>query len=203
MNKPNLIIFDMEWTAWEGSKDRNWSGPGEKREIVQIGAVKLAFDDDLTEIGAFDCYVKPQFNPILSDYFMNLTGISQAKVDSQGIPFEAALKRFHNFIGGDTRAICSHGGDEYQLSENCKIYGVSSPIEPAIFCDISQPIADYLGVERLHFCSGDLPEPFGLERPGDAHNALVDCRCISGALRVLHTNGIDFISPPSRSAAKS
>ena len=74
MNKPNIVIFDLEWTAWEGSKERNWTGLGEKREIVQIGAIKLSYDDGLTEIGMFDCYVKPQFSPILSDYFTNLTG---------------------------------------------------------------------------------------------------------------------------------
>jgi len=36
-----IIIFDTEYTAWEGAKERNWSGSGEHREIVQIAAVKI------------------------------------------------------------------------------------------------------------------------------------------------------------------
>jgi len=203
MNKPNIVILDMEWTAWEGSKERSWTGPGEMRETVQIGAVKLSYDDGLTEIGMFDCYIKPQFNPELSDYFIDLTGITQATVDNLGIPFEHALHKFQNFIADDTWRICSHGGDDNQILENCVLYGLSNPFEAASFCDVSQPIADYLKVERLYYCSGDLSEPFGLERPGGAHNAVTDSRCIAGALRILHHEGIDFMSPRFRSVAIS
>lgn len=32
-----IVVFDLEWTAWEGSKARGWDGPGEEMEIVQIG----------------------------------------------------------------------------------------------------------------------------------------------------------------------
>ena len=35
-----IIIFDTEFTAWEGSAQRNWSFDWEYREIIQIAAVK-------------------------------------------------------------------------------------------------------------------------------------------------------------------
>lgn len=47
---PNkIIIFDTEFTAWEGSQDRNWSRPNEFQEIVQIGAL-LVETKDFTEL---------------------------------------------------------------------------------------------------------------------------------------------------------
>ena len=36
-----VVVFDTEFTAWQGSMERGWSGPGEHKEIVQIGAVLL------------------------------------------------------------------------------------------------------------------------------------------------------------------
>ena len=50
MPPPEIIaVMDLEWTAWEGSKERRWNGPGEEMEIVQIGALKVKDDETLTE----------------------------------------------------------------------------------------------------------------------------------------------------------
>ena len=72
-----IVGFDMEWTAWEGSWSRSWSAPGEYREIVQIGAVKLDGGNALGERDSFDVLVRPPRNPVLSDYFIALTGSSR------------------------------------------------------------------------------------------------------------------------------
>ena len=44
MRVPSLTVFDLEYTAWECSMARSWLTPGEFREVVQIGAVKLDAD---------------------------------------------------------------------------------------------------------------------------------------------------------------
>ena len=36
-----FIIFDTEFTAWEGSQERKWSGENEFRELVQISAIRV------------------------------------------------------------------------------------------------------------------------------------------------------------------
>ena len=41
MTARKLIVFDLEFTAWEGSLARHWLAPGEFKEVVQIGAVRL------------------------------------------------------------------------------------------------------------------------------------------------------------------
>ena len=38
---PTIIIFDTEFTAWAGSQERDFSGPNEYRELVEIGAIKI------------------------------------------------------------------------------------------------------------------------------------------------------------------
>ena len=36
-----VTVFDLEYTAWECSMARHWLAPGEFKEVVQIGAVKV------------------------------------------------------------------------------------------------------------------------------------------------------------------
>lgn len=36
-----FIIFDTEYTAWEGSNERNWSEGWEEKELVKIAAMKV------------------------------------------------------------------------------------------------------------------------------------------------------------------
>ena len=39
---PEIVVCDLEYTAWAGSLQRGWSDPGEHREIVQIAAIRLS-----------------------------------------------------------------------------------------------------------------------------------------------------------------
>lgn len=36
-----VIVFDTEYTTWDGAKERGWSNPNEHRELVQIAAQKI------------------------------------------------------------------------------------------------------------------------------------------------------------------
>ena len=43
MKLPNeFIIFDTEYTSWEGSLKRNWSNKNEYKELVAIGALHVS-----------------------------------------------------------------------------------------------------------------------------------------------------------------
>ena len=67
------VVFDLEFTAWEGSVAHRWSRPGEFTELVQIGAV-LVDAQTFTVEREMDLLVKPRLNPVLSDYLVQLTG---------------------------------------------------------------------------------------------------------------------------------
>jgi len=178
-----VIAFDLEITAWPGSLARQWSGPGETMEIVQIGATKLDVRAGLAEIASFDDLVRPKINPELSDYFVSLTGITQSDVDSKGANFVDALDRFVEFIGDDTGAVLSTGSDGYVLEVNCGLNGIPFPYPPSLFHNIARDLAKTLGCERVQ--SSDLPSLLGFPPPGRAHQAYTDAQCIAGALQVL------------------
>jgi hypothetical protein len=58
LNLPQeIVIFDVEVTTWEGTWERRWSGEGEYREVVQIGAV-CADTLTLKEQGSFSVVSK-------------------------------------------------------------------------------------------------------------------------------------------------
>lgn len=184
-----LAILDSEWTSWEGAWARNWSGPGEFREVVEIGMILVTDDPELRETGCFRVLVKPILNPDLSDYFINLTGIQQSEVNAQGVTLADALRGMTEFLGPQPVRIYSHGRDGYYLSENCVRIGTPFTFAASRFVNVNETIAAFLGRTKVSYASSDLPELLGFTPPGDAHTAVADCRCIAQALRALRAAG--------------
>lgn len=180
-----VVVFDLEWTAWEGSQARGWNGPGEHMEIVQIGAVKLDGGLGLKETGGFETLVRPCINPDLSDYFTALTGITPAMVERNGVGFPAALKDFHRFVGSDTDMVLSFGKDPDVLALNCRMNDIENPFAPSVFGNVVPAFRSALGIGGGEFSSSDLPRLMDFAPPGAAHDAIGDSRCIAEALRRL------------------
>lgn len=68
------VIFDLEYTAWEGSLKRLWSKTDEDPEIIQIGAVTIQQQSNRLSLGReFSIYVRPTVRPVLLTYIKNLT----------------------------------------------------------------------------------------------------------------------------------
>ena len=179
------VVFDLEFTSWPGSNERNWSLPNEDREIIQIGAVKIETTGDMREVDSFQILVRPLKNPILSDYIVNLTEITQEKVEKEGILFPLALSRFINFIGEHPIDILSNGGDEEVIEENCQIHNIPFLSIFKKSTDLRIYFSEVLGISRKNCTSGMLPELFGLNSHEKQHNALGDARSIPQALRYL------------------
>jgi putative MATE family efflux protein len=122
---PAFVIYDLEVTSWEGALARDWSGPGEFPEIIQVGAIKLTGAAGHAELASFSCLVRPTKNPLLSGYITELTGITQADVETKGVPFVEALSGFARFAAG-CRAF-SNGSDNQWLGANCRLHGLPNP----------------------------------------------------------------------------
>jgi inhibitor of KinA sporulation pathway (predicted exonuclease) len=179
------VLFDTEFTAWEHSMANRWLAPGEFREIVQIGAVKLDAQS-LATVETFEILVKPQFNPLLSDYFVTLTGITNEAVKERGVGFREAYDRFVAFVGGDTMA--AFGRDDLVLTDNLKLIG----IEDALPLPPHRNIAVWLrenGIHTggLHAC--DVAEACGVPFEGRKHDALDDSRSLAEGVRALVKRG--------------
>ncbi|GAB6054215.1 hypothetical protein JCM17960_30350 [Magnetospira thiophila] len=184
MNAPfpllgDIVVYDLEFTAWPGSMEFDWSRPGEYREIVQIGAVRLDGRMGLTEKQALTVLCHPIKNPQLSAYFTNLTGITQPDLDAEGVSFPSALQRFLDF-GAGAGAWVANGHDYDILCENCALHRITVPQLSAY--DISNWISAKLE-QPEHVDSHTLSVSLNLSPQGRAHDGLADARTIAAALR--------------------
>lgn len=181
-----FVFFDLEYTAWEGSYERSWSGEGEYREVIQIGAIQLT-GSGLEEIAHFVEYVKPVKNPTLSDFIVSFTGITQADVDTHGTTFSNALGKFGHFIG-DLPAYC-WGRDIEVLKENCQLGDMTEPdffLHMTNLKPVLTPLFESAGVDTKKHTSGTLISAFTkIQEPRRAHDALNDMRNFRDAIREL------------------
>src|SRR5438034_11631547 len=79
LTSPTITVFDLEYTAWECSMARRWLAPGEFKEVVQVGAVKLDADS-FAVLGEFDTLVRPRVDHVLAPDFEKLTGFANQAV---------------------------------------------------------------------------------------------------------------------------
>ncbi|HEY0833924.1 MAG TPA: exonuclease domain-containing protein [Azospirillum sp.] len=179
-----IVVYDLEYTAWEGSHARRWSGPGEHRELVQIGAVRVHPRAGFAESAALSLLVKPRINPRLSDYFTTLTGITQAAVDGDGVDFATAVERFAGFLDGAALAL-ANGIDHDVLVENGRLHGVPLPFPAQRFVNVAALLRAAAGGAAL--TSGTLHRHFPEVPALPAHDALSDARMV--AMAVKHVTG--------------
>jgi inhibitor of KinA sporulation pathway (predicted exonuclease) len=182
----SIIFLDTEYTAWLGSMERNWSAIGEYRELVQIGAVRV--DHGLAEIETIDLLVKPVRNPLLSRYFVELTGIDQQRLERDGLAFAVAWKRFSEFLLRYPAIVYSNGRDDHILAENLHLQGMPAQLPDCEFRDIQPWIRQATGAPEF-VPSCDFPLASGLEQSGQKHDALADARSVARAVRSLRSRG--------------
>jgi inhibitor of KinA sporulation pathway (predicted exonuclease) len=180
-----VTIFDLEYTAWECSMANHWLRPGEFKEVVQIGAVKVAADT-FEKLDEFDVLVRPRINPVLSPYFEKLTGITSEHVALGGMDFAAAYDRFLDFADGTP--ICAFGHDEKVLEENLRLYGIADARPLPLFRDLRRWFAaNNVDPRGLYSC--DIGPSLGVPFQGHVHNALDDARSLAAGMEVLAGRG--------------
>jgi len=178
-----VVVYDLEFTAWDGSMAERWLAPGQFREVVQIGAVKLDAAT-LEERAAFEVLVKPRLNPVLSEYFERLTGIANAEVARRGVDFLEAYQRFLAFADG--APTCAFGRDDLIFAENFELYGLRSPPRAPPYANIA-PWLRANGLRPRH--AGDVAEEAGAPLSGQKHDALFDARSVAQGVRILVGRG--------------
>lgn len=175
-----FIIFDTEYTTWEGAMERGWNGENEFKEIVQIGAIRVV---DLKEVDTLLIYVKPIKNPELSDYFKLLTKITQAEVDTKGVSLTQAFKQLSNWA--ENTPLYSYGHDGVVMKSNADLINTPFLFQSDQFNDVRNIFIE-AGVDTSKYMSGTIPKAFGLIPPPDSHDALNDARSILMALQEVY-----------------
>jgi inhibitor of KinA sporulation pathway (predicted exonuclease) len=189
----SVILYDLEYTAWDGSMAAGWLRPGEFREVVQIGAVKLDAET-LVPIAEFEMLVRPRINREVSAYFADLTGITNTMLTARGVDFAEAYDGFVAFA--DDGPIVSYGRDDHVLVHNLALYGIQSARPLPEHRNIAPWLnANGVATKGLHAC--DIAQACGAEFCGRAHNALDDARSLAAGARALIARGAPnmFLDP--------
>ena len=160
-----FILFDTEFTAWNGSQLRNWSLYWEHKELISISALKIKQTKNKLEIiDKFTCYIQPRINKQLSNYIIDLTGITQQKIDIQGVDFKIAIKKFYKF--SENLQLYSYGNDYKIIQENLDLYKIPPDSKYRLwinsFFDIC-PIFQCYGINTSKYTSGTIYKHFDLK----------------------------------------
>lgn len=200
----SFVIFDTEYTSWKGCQENGWTG-NQKKEIVQISALKLS--DKLDVLAEFNILCKPSINPVLSDYFIRLTHITNEQISKYGKPFEEVYNAFERFIDED---ICySHGwGSEYFnksdgdiIHENLRLYNLS--MKKNIKYRNVAPIFKHLykenNIKITSQSSGQIAEILGLTENMkklqlNPHNSLYDVYSILEGLKYFYPKSVNLLN---------
>lgn len=199
----SFVIFDTEYTSWKGCQENGWTG-NQKKEIVQISALKVS--EELDVIAEFTALCKPVINPILSEYFTNLTHITNEDIAARGELFTDVYKKFENFAETD---ICySHGwGADYFhksdgeiIGENLALYEVF-PTKNLIYRNIAPVFKQLYDDNKIAVksqSSGQIVEILGLtqklEKLGlNPHNSLYDVYSILEGLRYFYPKSVELL----------
>ena len=200
----SFIIFDTEYTSWKGCLENGWLGK-QKKEIVQISALKVS--ESLEIIDKFSVLCKPTVNPILSDYFMNLTKITNKNIEKDGIPFSLAYEKFKTFVGSD---ICySHGwGSDYLnksdgdiISQNLELYNIKDA-ETLSYRNIAPVFKQLYASNNISVesqSSGQIVKILKIENKLknlglNPHNALYDVYSILEGLKYFYPESVKLIN---------
>tara|TARA_Y100000310_G_scaffold344407_1_gene457010 strand:- start:3268 stop:3837 length:570 start_codon:yes stop_codon:yes gene_type:complete len=175
------VLFDTEFTV------ENHKGRIDAIEfvvdIVQIGAVILEISSQGIAVKSkFSCLVQPIRGFKLSPYFVNLTGITQEKLDSNGISFVEAIASFAQWCGVNVPIYSFGGKDQSVLEENCLRSGIPFPLKGVQFWD-ARAFFYLMGVDTSSYESGTIPKAFNLPMHGQRHDALDDARSVARALQ--------------------
>ena len=99
------VVLDCEFLTDTGAPGRFWCGPRDPDPIVfQIGAVALSLTGDFAIDGTFDRLILPVGRDgqavELSELAQNLTGISNADLQGQGVSLARAYDDFAGWLQG-------------------------------------------------------------------------------------------------------
>jgi inhibitor of KinA sporulation pathway (predicted exonuclease) len=193
------VIFDLEFTAWEGSVQNGWTRPGEFREVVQIGAVRLS-PLNLKPLDEFEILIQPRLNPVLSGFFSELTGITNEQLARRGVDFITGYRAFLDFADG--AQLWAHGRDDLVIAANLRLYGWDRHFSVPHYTNaILWFLEQGLDLRGKHAC--DVAEAAGATFTGEKHNALDDARGVAAGIRAMIAKGAPnpfAPEPPSKEA---
>ena len=169
----NYIVLDMEWNQpWPGSPSAKKVLPVPIRgEIIQIGAVRITEDRQVAD--EFQIFIKPKFYRHLNRRVSKLTGIKEAQLREEGVPFPEAMEQFRAWCGEDIVFLTWGFDDIGILRENLQLYKLDTAFTDRWYNAQMVFNAQTDGSTSQKALKTAM-ETFGIEATRPAHDALGD-----------------------------
>ena len=155
---PEFVVFDLETTGLDPHR----------HEIIEFGAIRVIRDS--TQFPVYSSLVKPTNK--IPRKITELTGITQAMVDEDGVSIETALDAFIAFIGDRPLVAYNAPFDKGFMDAALSRAGHSQRL-PEPSCALKLARRAWRGLPSYKLTA--LAERFGLD-PRDSHRALEDCK---------------------------
>ncbi|XP_029018656.1 3'-5' exoribonuclease 1 [Betta splendens] len=181
-----ICVVDFEATCEEDNPS------GFLHEIIEFPMVLIS-THTLEIVDTFREYVKPELNPQLSDFCVNLTGIKQKMVD-EADPFPEVLQKVvawlqERELGTKYKyAFLTDGAWDMSkfLKIQCRISRIRYPHFAKKWINIRKSYGNFYKVPRAQTKLSTMLEKLGLQYEGRPHSGLDDSRNIARiALRML------------------
>lgn len=119
-----IIVIDLEATCWESKQARPL---GMKNEIIEIGACFYNLQTQQPEQKT-SYYIRPRQSEI-SQFCIDLTGITPELIKEKGIPFDNAVNKLIKEFAPKHRTWMSWGAyDRVMLQKECERQRVDYPM---------------------------------------------------------------------------
>ena len=177
-------IIDLEFTSWKGSLQRNWSLPWEKKEIIQIGAIKFNNFKNFSHKN-LNLYIKPVINKKLSIYIQKLTGIKQYHISELAIPLNTANLIINLFFKKVEKIYCN-GLDKEILINNYKLLKMPIPKFTKNIINIKPFLSSELNENEEKLISSELHNFLKIKNHYSKHDGLYDCINIFNCLKKIN-----------------
>lgn len=174
-----LLVVDLEATCWPSN-----AGRVHEMEAIEFGGA-IVRTNDFALLDTFSIFIKPRVHPQLSDYCRELTGITQANVDT-GIPFESLDSELTRRLAPyrHTLAWVSWGNyDRRQLEQDATRWCVRTPLAAFTHFNVKQLFAKRNRIKGSRPGVRRALEYVGLQFEGRPHSGIDDARNIARLLR--------------------
>ena len=171
-------------------------------EIIEFPSVLLELVNDKYVVKSeFQKFLKPQVNPLLTAFCIELTGITQFQIDS-GIPFVDAVslhqKWLTDCIGSDPNLLepsefitvtCGDWDIRTMLPAQARVSGIAIPRYLHTVSNIKVVVGQFKGSKKNPNSINALLHFFGKTFVGKLHSGIDDCRNIAVVVIELYNKG--------------
>jgi 3'-5' exoribonuclease 1 len=173
----HILVVDLEATCCDLQ-----SIPRHQMETIEIGAVMVA-TDSLEIVDEFQTFIKPIRHPILTEFCLQLTSITQSQVDTAPT-FPDAIKLWQPWLARFDKTIFGSWGDydRKQFQQDSKHHGIDLPYPVSSnHVNLKEVFSTTQGLNKRHGMAQAL-NLAQIELTGTHHRGIDDARNISKLL---------------------